>query len=231
MSLCYLLPPHSCLFFSPIFFREERALNLQTQHKKKIKMKLQIHFTSGLRSRCTTPCRWQNATTFSICIMTAFASSSVYFPPLQKEPHNSHPQIITNFPFQSFTFTQMPHIQKNEHLINNYLDNILSKSSPPSHNLSHREQQKTVTTLTPQTERKQKMKNNTSIKPTPLLCRHCHYPHTHHETESDSYVQSKPSKSSPPSSHPQQQLQWSSTNYNTIQTNSLFTLCPRSHID
>lgn len=41
--------------------------------------------TSGLRSRCTTPCRWQNATTFSICTITAFASSSEYFPPLKRD--------------------------------------------------------------------------------------------------------------------------------------------------
>lgn len=39
--------------------------------------------TSGLRSRCTTPWRWQNATTFNICTNTVLASSSEYFPPLQ----------------------------------------------------------------------------------------------------------------------------------------------------
>ena len=46
---------------------------------------LYLILTSGLRSRCTTPWRWQNATTFNICIMTAFASSSVYFPPLHEK--------------------------------------------------------------------------------------------------------------------------------------------------
>jgi len=50
-----------------------------------LKDKWKNMLTSGLRSLCTTPWRWQNATTFSICTMTALASSSEYFPPLKKQ--------------------------------------------------------------------------------------------------------------------------------------------------
>ena len=40
--------------------------------------------TSGFRSRWTTPWRWQKAATLKIWTMTTLASSSEYFPPLQK---------------------------------------------------------------------------------------------------------------------------------------------------
>lgn len=42
-----------------------------------------MRFTSGFRSRCTTPWRWQKETTLRIWTMTALASSSEYFPPLK----------------------------------------------------------------------------------------------------------------------------------------------------
>lgn len=86
------MAPRSYLF-SPFFGKRETDKNRSdfTAHQMpNPKADKEIFFTSGFRSRCTTPWRWQNATKFRICTMTAFASSSEYFPPLEKEQKYYH---------------------------------------------------------------------------------------------------------------------------------------------
>jgi hypothetical protein len=55
------------------------------RHSSDNTAKVQARHTSGLRSRCTTPWRWQNETMLKICSTTILASSSEYLPPLLKQ--------------------------------------------------------------------------------------------------------------------------------------------------
>lgn len=93
-----------------------------------------IKLTSGFRSRWTTPWRWQNEATLRIWRITTFASSSEYFPPLQRKMY----AVIFRF--------QNPSTINEAIVLNNagirkwynckYLAKILSSSSPPLHNLN-----------------------------------------------------------------------------------------------
>lgn len=63
-----------------------RRLSVHSIYNNRVKLITYIlcslDYTSGFRSRCTTPWRWQKATTFRICTTIALASSSLYLPPL-----------------------------------------------------------------------------------------------------------------------------------------------------
>lgn len=158
--------------------------------------------TSGFKSRWTTPWRWQNATTFRICTTIAFASSSVYLPPLEKEDslgwkvgiivvlpnHNHNFALIFGEGNNIYTLTKFCPVVLHLHTIW-HTKNLKCKYLTKHHGYKYfrdwipRQNGQSK----PQFTRKhQNIDQN--IEHTPWLCTHYWRPHMHHKTSPDCYA-------------------------------------------